>query len=246
MDLVVKYNNQTAGRDRLFRLLQYGSRLLWWLAEQNRSDKDVVSKLKNLEYSLSTGRKLLRLGRSVDTLYGALSTMHLNDLVHRLTLTMSRINLAVYLFADHLLWLGRVGLSDLNKDKWSNRANRFWLFSILLNLIRDIYEIVRISVREVEARNKKRWHAGNKFDTAKSHGFQNSFVSIVSRLVSKCLNEHQDLVMDTVKNGCDVFIPLAGLGYVQSSPGFIGLCGVISSLIGILTIVNPQTKLQPS
>lgn len=39
------------------RLVQYSSRIIWANLEKKNSNKDLISKLKNLEYTLSTARK---------------------------------------------------------------------------------------------------------------------------------------------------------------------------------------------
>ncbi|VEN51006.1 unnamed protein product [Callosobruchus maculatus] len=55
MDILVKINNQTNGRDKEARLIQYLSRLLWYKLQQNHIKG--VEGLKNIEYQLSTFRK---------------------------------------------------------------------------------------------------------------------------------------------------------------------------------------------
>lgn len=40
-----------------YRLAQYSSRIIWANLEKKNGNKDFISKLKNLEYTLSTARK---------------------------------------------------------------------------------------------------------------------------------------------------------------------------------------------
>jgi len=54
------------------------------------------------------------------------------------------------------------------------------------------------------------------------------------------------VVIDTLKNVTDLFLPLATLGYVQTSDGFQGLMGMISSYMSLLAVWNPAFKLSPS
>jgi len=254
LDTLVKYNNQTQGRDKVFRLFQYGSRFLWWFAEKCRYDKDTISKLKNLEYSLSTARKLLRLGRSLDTIYGALKLIHLPDLILRILLTMAKINQGLYLLMDHVVWFGRVGLADINKDRWGTRANKFWLFSILLHFIRDIYELWYLISLEMRVRSHcgvspNISPSGNYCDASTRSSMGSSLhEDIFSTFgpVSRWALTHKDVVLDTLKNGCDLVIPMTGLGYINVAPGVVGLCGVISSVIGMVTLVDPLARILPS
>lgn len=234
MDIIIKLNEQTAGRDKIIRLLQYGSRACWYYAQNINSTRHSSDVLRSLEYTFSSFRKLLRLGRCLDTLYSALSTMKYPDLIIRITLTLSKIANALFLLADHIIWIGRVGLIRVDTEKWSKVANKYWLMNITLNLARDVYEIVRILEQE------KKFSSSKKNLAASKYKLQN-----VSQSLSH-LENHKDIVIDTIKNGCDLFIPLTALGYTRLTPGIIGVCGLISSVIGIYTLVFPLYKLTPS
>lgn len=229
MDKVIKFNNQTAGRDKLARLLQYSFRAGWHYMQQSNGSRQSVDTLKSLEYSFSTFRKLLRLGRCVESLYGALSTMHYNDITVRFTTTLSKIANALFLLCDHILWAARAGVADVNTDKWGRIAYKYWLYSIIMNLIRDFYEINRI----LEISRRK---AGSRLAVR----------AINTPVLYLIAAQHKDVLVDTVKNVCDVFIPMAALGYMKLSPGMVGLLGVVSSLAGIIPIIDPMYKLSPS
>jgi len=47
-----------------------------------------------------------------------------------------------------------------------------------------------------------------------------------------------------VKNLCDLSGPLDTLGIYKTNPGVIGFCGLLSSLVGILTLASPHLKLK--
>lgn len=234
MDIIIKLNEQTAGRDKIIRLLQYGSRACWYYTQNINSTRHSSDVLRSLEYTFSSFRKLLRLGRCLDTLYSALSTMKYPDLFVRVTVTFSKIANALFLLADHIIWIGRVGISRVDIDKWNKVANKYWLISIMLNLTRDVYEIVKIFEQ------KKKFASSRKVSVVPKYTSANQYQALLH------LKDHKDVVMDTIKNGCDLFIPLTALGYTKMTPGVIGLCGLISSVIGICTLVYPLYKLTPS
>lgn len=106
-----------------------------------------------------------------------------------------------------------------------------------MNLCRDFYEICQI------------------FDTCKDvrqllklFFFPRSSDDLV-RVWSKatvCVHSHQAVLVDTVKNICDVFIPLSALGYTKLSPKYQGILGVISSVVGLFEILQPTAKLLPA
>ncbi|CAL1673017.1 unnamed protein product [Lasius platythorax] len=220
MDIVVRLNEQTAGRDKIIRLLQYGSRAYWYYAQNAQSTRFSAEILRSLEFTFSSFRKLLRLGRCLDSLYSALKMMKYPDPTVKITLIMAKIANALYLLADHFIWVGRVGILKVNLEKWNRVANKYWLITIIMSLMRDIYEIVKILKHE-----------------------KNIFKQY--QIVS-CLRNHKEVMMDTVKNGCDLFIPLTALGITKCTPGTVGLLGIISSFIGLYTIINPLYKLTPS
>ena len=57
------------------RLIQYASKLLAYLVERARFRVDWADQLKHLEFHFGTFRKLLRLGKSIEVLYGTLKTL---------------------------------------------------------------------------------------------------------------------------------------------------------------------------
>ncbi|XP_035210555.1 peroxisomal membrane protein 11A-like [Stegodyphus dumicola] len=237
MDTIIKLNNQSSGRDKIFRLVQYSSRLIWASLENKNSDKELINQLKNLEYSLSTGRKLYRFGRSLDTFYAALNTLHLDDPVLRFSITLSKINMAMYLFTDHIIWLGRVGLLSIDKEKWSKLSYKLWLYYLTMNLTRDFYEIMSVMNNFTHGSLKHDLQASNK-------KYANPFLSQLSMLY-RLLRMHKDLALDTVKNGCDICLPLAELGYLSIHPRTVGLLGMISSVAGMLPLLDSSYKLVP-
>ena len=54
---VIRLTEKTSGRDKLCRVVQYGSKFVYWVLEQGGLSEDLISKLKSLESSISTARK---------------------------------------------------------------------------------------------------------------------------------------------------------------------------------------------
>lgn len=186
---------------------------------------------------------VLRLGRFLDMLYGAFSSIHYQDVTVRITCTLSKIANALFLLADHILWIGRTGLINVDSEKWGRVANKYWLYSIVMNLVRDVYEILRIL--EQEGRRLGFPPGEGLRRTSLVDGFTGKTVSLSLQAVT-FVQEHKDVVVDTVKNSCDLMIPLTALGYVRLSPGTIGLLGVVSSVAAIISLVDPVARLTPA
>ncbi|XP_047536115.1 peroxisomal membrane protein 11B [Vanessa atalanta] len=238
MDIIINVNNQSNGRDKLARLFQYTSRLVWHQLESRNANKYSVDRIKSLENALGSFRKVLRMGRCIDICYLALNTMNIEDPFLRISLTVSKIAHALYLYADHVVWLTKSGFLKSDTDNWNRTANRFWLLSIIANLARDFYEILHI----LELNRTMLLKPTNLLSgTMKQFDLQAS-VKHTYTIVS-C---HKDIFIDTLKNSCDIFIPLTALGFTKFSPSAVGALGAISSLAALVTMVKPITKLIPS
>lgn len=57
------------------------------------------------------------------------------------------------------------------------------------------------------------------------------------------VRSHKDLLIDTVKNSCDLMLPLTNLGIIRLSPGIIGVVGMISSILSVYSLVDQRAKL---
>lgn len=261
MDLIIKLNSETAGKDKLARLLQYSCRAIWdSLNVKNEAQLVYIHQLKSLEYLLSSFRKrklirrdntkiikinvvlVLRFGKSLEVFYGALKSIHYNDAWLAFTLTVNKIAQSIFLLTDHIIWLSRSGLvKDIDTAKWTKRSNRFWIISLMMGIARDIYEINRVVVSFSSYKSLTTCLVSSVVSIRSSDD-----VSLCISSLLEFLTTYKHLTVDTVKNVCDLFIPLTGLGYVKLSPRTIGLLGVMSSIAGLFVVLNPKCKLSPS
>ena len=221
----MKYNAQTNGRDKLCRLFQYACKFALWYSETHRPHQALMTQLKNLETTLSTTRKVLRLGKFADMFQGAIKSMSVSDFLHKLCLVIGKTSQGIYLLLDNYIWLGKQGLIKVDTKTFGPRAAKFWLTTIFFNIIRNIYDILNILENE-SRRRKKKEVSGNWVD---------------------CCGRHKPVIVDTVKNMTDLFLPLSILHYIDTSAGFQGIMGMISSIMGIMVTWDPaRYKLTPS
>nr|XP_009942110.1 PREDICTED: peroxisomal membrane protein 11A [Opisthocomus hoazin] len=193
---------------------QYTCMLLSYLIERKAEKEKLVMKLKQLESSMSSGRKTSNLTR------------------------------ALYFVCDAVLWLKSVGLQpDIDKPKWRNWATKCYYFSLLMNLARDWYEIswrLEQAVQEEKTKKNSCWDEHNQeLNCLKCDGLHGFLLQVF-----QILKKHPPLLLDLVKNLCDLSGPLDTLGIYKTNPGVIGFCGVLSSLVGILTLASPHLKLK--
>lgn len=245
LDNIVKFNSLASGRDKLFRLVQYSSKCSWYYLQKYGISEEIVVKLQRLSNALSTTRKFMRLGKSVDFLHGALRSIHLADNVLRWTITLSKLNQSVYLLFDHIVWAGRVGLAVIDKDKWGNLSARFWLVTIILNVIRDLYEIFGTIYSEMKQRDARVSRSQYKNGAAEYKQLLRPSMSN-RQLILKCISENPPAFIDLARNVCDAILPLEALGFIKASPGMQGLTGTVSSVLGIASTWNPLLRLVPS
>jgi len=238
MDIYLKLSSQTAGKDKLARLIQYSSKLLAYLVEKIRIGRiDLADQLKHLEFHFGTFRKLLRLGKSLEVLYGTLKTLNIHDTTLRSLLALSRIAQSFFLVADHIIWVGRTGLVKINTEKWRNLSNRCWIYSITLNLLRDLYEIKKAYEQYPPSTAV--------CQTPANSGLTRNVLFSLPYVTSCCI-KRKDIAIDTVKNICDIFIPLSSQGHVNINSGIVGFLGVVSTIAGILALIDPSAKICPS
>uniref|UniRef100_A0A8C4S683 Peroxisomal biogenesis factor 11 beta n=1 Tax=Erpetoichthys calabaricus TaxID=27687 RepID=A0A8C4S683_ERPCA len=255
MDAWVRFSAQSQAKERIFRAAQYTCTLLGYTLQKNGANPDLVSKIKQLEAHMSLGRKLFRLGNSTDALEAAKRAIHLSDSILRFCITVSHLNRALYFACDNILWAGKAGVvAKLDQEKWSQRSFRYYLFALILNLSRDAYEISILMERE--ARGQKASYSSSPVrengETILSCSRGSVGVSDLSLRIRKqlfllirILRCNPPLLLDLLKNICDIFIPLDKLGLYRTNPGFIGACGLTSSVLSILTITYPWLKLKP-
>ncbi|XP_034612498.1 peroxisomal membrane protein 11B isoform X1 [Trachemys scripta elegans] len=246
MDFWVQFSAQSQAKERVFRAAQYACTLLGYTLQKNGANADFLARIKQLEAHMSLGRKLFRLGNSADALESAKRAIHLSDVVLRFCITVSNLNRAMYFACDNILWAGKSGLlPHMDQEKWSQRSFRYYFFALILNLSRDAYEIRLLMEREAcgkRAKGSETRHA-LRADTSLQQLVLRLKVQL--HLLVHVLRSNPPLLVDVVKNACDIFIPLDKLGLYKTNPGFVGLCGLTSSILSILTIVHPWLKLKP-
>ncbi|NWH47752.1 PX11B protein, partial [Fregata magnificens] len=156
------------------------------------------------------------------------------------------LNRAMYFACDNVLWAGKTGLvPSVEQEKWSQRSFRYYLFALVVNLSRDAYEIRILMEREAGGKRAKGSENGCRLQADNGLQQLGLRLQIQLRLLIRVLRNNPPLLLDVVKNACDLFIPLDKLGLYKTSPGFVGLCGLTSSILSILTILHPWLKLKP-
>lgn len=117
-----------------------------------------------------------------------------------------------------------------DSDIWTKTANKFWLISIAANLAKDFYEILHILKLNKSVFLKPSMLINNSTSNFNVNGFIKQLYYII--------NCNREIFIDTVKDSCDLFIPLTALGLVKFSPSTVGILGATSSLVALFTITK--------
>lgn len=174
---------------------------------------------------------VFRMGKSFDHLRVAMQTIHLKDPFQRLVITLAKLSRFLFLIFDHLVWFGRLQLFWIDAQKWSYRSTRFWFMGIFFGLLRDFYDLFS-AVRVEQSRLRH-----------DSTGAKKNLVTAVSRMIQN----NPALVLDTIKNSTDVFLPLSFFEVGKNiSPGWVGLMGVVSTTCSLVAVWNEGLKLRYS
>ena len=189
-------------------------------------------------------------------LHSAFKAIHSDDIFSRYITTAANLNQAIYLLLDNALWLNSIEVIQLKKKpKLVEYSNKFWLFSTLLNLCRDFNDLFFILHNNQTMQNADPLHKytlNENSGTYSKHSksslkpkMKRCFLKIIKLVAILCFNkQYQSLLLDTLKNIFDICLPLSNLKYINLSPGVEGLCGFISSIIGLIILWDSKPKLK--
>lgn len=176
---------------------------------------------------------MFRLGRSAESWRAAQRAVSLQDYILATTLAISHTNKAMYLLIDHYIWLGRIGVLKMDQKYWSDKSSRFWLLSLILHVIRDLYAIRVSTEKSLEDRHR---------ETPNSK----EGIGDVLKAILYAMRRNPQATIDLIKNGCDIVIPASSMGIINTNSGVVGLCGMISSVLAAVQIASPKLKLVPN
>ena len=125
LDTFLKLNSSRAGHDKLIRTVQYACKLIAATSSSHSHKYDDLARM------IGATRRFLRLGTCVDALYSSFLSVSHPDSFVRMTVTLSHIANAMYLFCDHLLFLHHNKLLRINVKKWDNLSDRGPVLALL-------------------------------------------------------------------------------------------------------------------
>jgi peroxin-11B len=169
----------------------------------------------------------MRLFRSLDFLQDGLTALNSNDGVERLLGLVKGLALCCWLLCDHVQWLQKVGTLRLDKDKMARidvHHSRAWFVGLLTGALLAVYKLTQIAEEERRLRSA----AISDADRTKQ------MASIDAKRTKQ--------LKGFIKNGVDLAIPSARLGWLPVSDATVGWCGTITSIMGIMDTYPAATN----
>jgi len=205
---VVQFLDNLNGRDKVCRTIQYGSKFLaWWLIANNNSE--LSKRFLTLENSAAMSRKIFRLAKSISLIQSASKTFNdEKNLVVNATTVLQQLCLAMWLFYDHAVWAGKLGLVQTDIAGHTRKSNSFWLVSMIMGVAKNAYLLHQTHMLAAE--------------TTKA----NTLELLRKRQVESLL--------ELLRNFFDIIIPLSTLApRLQIPTGLVGASGLFTSIIGM-------------
>jgi len=209
---LLKYLETHNGRDKIVRLFQYGGRFLaWYMINNGKADQ--AKKFQTLEESSSLARKVFRLLKSLSYLQAMMKSYSEEpDPIVKLTTVVQNFSLAAWLFFDHIIWSAKIGLFKADVPSHAKKANIFWLIAMVCGIVKSCYLIQQTQ----------------------------KLLTTVKPEVQDSLRKAQtDYGLELVRNLLDLTIPTTGLSKQAAAvipSGVVGLCGSLTSIIGIYQV----------
>jgi peroxin-11B len=165
----------------------------------------------------------MRLGKPIEHLNTLVKSLSISDDVLRVLAVGRAASLAIYLFFDMLQWAHGAGLYKFQDVRSiGQKAARFWLIGLALNILAGIYRHRQISMRvdttQKAIREQNRSGVVNETTRQELRNARKELSSTRRQLLQDCL---------------DILIPSTTLNYTGLNDGLVGLAGTITSLMGI-------------
>jgi peroxin-11B len=225
MEKLIAFSNRTEGRDKFTKAIQYGSKIISWAFMYNNRQ---YHKRFNELYILSRdSRKVFKLFKTIQETKTIIDKIKdllwKEDKIPVVLDILSRLGFMLYWVFDNLVILNRFKLiHNENVSSFSYVSHLGWLIGILWQLLKNVYELIRILMNEnyiVED------CFGNQTKHDRREEIKNHVINIVGNLG------------DLLPASSGVNLPERIFGY-QFSDGLNGLGGLISAIVQIRELWN--------
>eukprot|EP01130_Rhizamoeba_saxonica_P009188 TRINITY_DN373_c0_g2_i1.p1 TRINITY_DN373_c0_g2~~TRINITY_DN373_c0_g2_i1.p1 ORF type:complete len:216 (+),score=25.00 TRINITY_DN373_c0_g2_i1:100-747(+) len=137
--------SSSTGRDKVSKLIQYGSRGLGW-SFTSVGQKEIGNKMMKLYKGTSSSRKLFRLFKSLDFIlkfrkFRETDRTSIPDLLA----LVSSFFYGFYFLNDHVVWLTSIGVLDRDVTPYKRASSNGWLLGIIFAMLGDSVKLNQLS-----------------------------------------------------------------------------------------------------
>jgi peroxin-11B len=158
----LKWLKKTEGRDKLYRLVAYGSKIPIHLLKTNGGDKDLIDRLSKGAKSVGQTRKLMRMFRSLEFIQDLLKAVQVKDPISRVLTVLKSTSLAIWMLVDHYQWMGKAGYLKLeNEKRLAQIHSKAWFYGLLAGLLNEAYKL-HLSVNSEKRDSEKEFQTKKK------------------------------------------------------------------------------------
>jgi len=225
LEVFFKWQESTAGRDKLLRLVAYFSKVIVDILNRANADKDTIQRIQKGASAVGVSRKLIRFFRSVEYVHEFVTSLSMKDETEKYLTLGKNASLAIWMLCDHIQWLNKAGYLKLASTKTIDEYHsKGWFFGLLLGIIISLYKLKSVSEELKKARQDRRAleNSDNKEASQKAIIAYNAVAA-----------KKQKMYQALLKNGVDIVIPAARLEWLPVSDAVVGVAGTITSIIGI-------------
>jgi len=230
MESTCKLLGSYAGREKVMRTAAYAAMFVAGAGDGNAKRRAGI-----LSTQLNSARTILRLFDDVPMLAFSLkygTGAQEKDLVKRcLSLVCNAAN-QLYFPVEHIAWAADQKLIQISSSRWWTAGIALWAISLLSNILRSLRTISLLGESCAKLRKQRNLESPDKSDKSDI-----SFKQATSDLQKQQINE----LLNVIKNISDFlnainWLPKGFLWSGKLSLAQAGICGTISSLIGLYQI----------
>ncbi|OBZ85006.1 Peroxisomal biogenesis factor 11 [Choanephora cucurbitarum] len=229
VDAFNRYLNTTVGREKLCRLVQYFARFYAFYLFRSGAPKDVVQRWTDLKTHLGNGRKFFRLLKPVEFAQTGVKSLALRDEVLRYTAVAKQAGMCLYYLSEMFVLSNSINFYKPSNIKTITEfGQKCWLFGITASLLSGLYKFKQLAVRQ-HMLEKSRKEIVNTEEKSEDQIIE--LKAQEKALALDLYNTRYAVIQDAV----DAIIPSAGLGYLKVDEGIVGLAGMTTSFMAMVT-----------
>jgi len=244
--------SQVDGRDKLYKVCQYGSRLAWWMLDSKGASPDLKAKLAGLDSSFSDARRVFRLGGFIkgvkdllrDPIWeGNTNSMQNFKFLSTLCNTIGECQ-------DIVIYGAKLKVLNANKTRWEWWRNCMWMVTILYAFLDQIVIMRQTLAQRKHLLLQKKLieysdslsHSSSSIPTATSTYSNRNNASTTIREKKIQLNADIEDVHEKITNTiytiiryyCDFMLCSLALAS-REHKGVFGALGVMSGVLGLMS-----------